>query len=54
MPVLTALTSHLAAGRDLTAAEVEIAAAVLATTEANDESKEAFLATLATKGETAA
>ena len=54
MPVLTPLTSRLAAGHDLTSAEVELAAAALATMEARDESKEAFLAALAAKGETAA
>ena len=54
MPVLASLTTHLTAGRELTPAEVEIAAAVLATNEADDESKEAFLSALATKGESAA
>ena len=54
MPVLTPLTQHLSAGRDLSADEVVIAAAALATAEASDESKEAFLLALATKGETAA
>jgi anthranilate phosphoribosyltransferase len=53
MPVLTPLTAHLAAGRDLGPAEVKIAVAALATTEASDESKEAFLTALAAKGETA-
>ena len=54
MPVLTPLTHHLSAGRDLSADEVVIAAAALATAEASDESKEAFLLALATKGESAA
>ena len=54
MPVLTPLTQHLSSGRDLSADEVTIAAAALATAEASDESKEAFLQALATKGETAA
>lgn len=54
MPVLTALTSRLAAGQELAPAEVEVAAAALATAEASDESKEAFLTALAVKGETAA
>ena len=53
MPVLTDLTTQLAAGRDLTPAEVEVAAGALAAAEAGDDSKEAFLAALATKGETA-
>ena len=54
MPVLTPLTQHVSAGRDLSKDEVIIAAAALATAEASDESKEAFLLALATKGESAA
>ncbi|MEO6875444.1 MAG: anthranilate phosphoribosyltransferase [Opitutaceae bacterium] len=54
MSVLTDLTSYLAAGRNLSATEVELAAAALATVGDSDESKESFLLALATKGETAA
>ena len=54
MPLLPALTSQLAAGRDLTAAEVETAAAALAAAGVADGAKEAFLVALAAKGETSA
>ena len=53
MPVLTEFTNHLAAGHDLTAVEVEMAVTELAAPEASDETKEAFLAALTAKGETA-
>jgi len=53
MPNLAPLTTRLAAGHELTPAEVKIAATALASTETADESKEAFLAALAIKGETA-
>jgi anthranilate phosphoribosyltransferase len=54
MPVLSALTSQLAAGRDLTPADVERATAVLAAPDVEGGPKEAFLAALAGKGESAA
>lgn len=54
MSVLTELTHHLAAGREMTAAEVELAAGALASADTGDDSKEAFLAALSAKGETAA
>ncbi len=54
MSLLADLTSQLAAGRDLTPAEVDAAAVALAGTEEADEVKAAMLAALATKGETAA
>ena len=54
MPVLNDLTTQLTAGRDLAPAEAEAAAGALASVETSDESKESFLAALASKGETAA
>lgn len=53
MSTLAELTTHVAAGRELAPAQVEVAAAALAGTETSDEVKAAFLAALATKGETA-
>jgi len=53
MSVLTHLTTRLAAGPELTPAEVESAAGALAAADNSDESKEAFLAALSAKGETA-
>jgi anthranilate phosphoribosyltransferase len=50
---LAELTQHLTAGRELTNAEVEVAALALAATEESDEHKAAFLTALAAKGETA-
>ena len=54
MSFLTALTSQLAAGRELAPAEVETAAGALAGTTESDDVKGAFLTALAAKGETAA
>lgn len=54
MPDLIALTSTLRAARELSASEVEAAAAALAASETGDEAKVAFLSALADKGETAA
>ncbi len=54
MPVLPELTSQLTAGRDLSADQVRVAATTLATAGETDESKGAFLAALADKGETPA
>src|SRR5438552_7011461 len=53
MSTLPELTTQLAAGRDLSATDVEVAAAALAATDDADELKAEFLATLARKGETA-
>lgn len=49
---LAELTAHLAAGRGLAAAEIEEAALALTATVESDQSKAAFLAALAAKGET--
>jgi anthranilate phosphoribosyltransferase len=54
MPALTDLTSRLVQHIDLTAAEVEVAAAALAEPLVPDDGKAAFLRALADKGETAA
>jgi anthranilate phosphoribosyltransferase len=54
MSTLAELTAHLAAGRALDAAQVETAAAALASPEVADEPKADFLMALATKGETPA
>ncbi len=54
MPSLPDLTAQLAAQRDLTVDQVEIAAAELAAIEVPDDTKGAFLTALAAKGETAA
>lgn len=54
MSTLPQLTTQLAAGRDLTAAQVELAAAALAAGEVPDDAKAAFLTALAQKGETPA
>ena len=54
MSTLADLTIHLAARRDLATADVEAAAGALAAPDTPDEVKAAFLAALATKGETAA
>lgn len=54
MPSLAELTAHVAAGRELPTAEIDAAAAALAATTESDEAKAAFLAALATKGETPA
>lgn len=54
MSPLADLTRRLTTGRDLTIAEVELAAAALAGTSETDDAKAAFLAALAAKGETAA
>jgi len=53
MSTLADLSAQLAAGRDLTPAEVESAATALATTDEADETKAEFLTALAAKGETA-
>lgn len=53
MSILSNFTDAVAAGRELTATEVEAAAAALAATEESDEVKAAFLTALAQKGETA-
>jgi anthranilate phosphoribosyltransferase len=53
MPSLAELTSQLEAARDLSAADVTVAATALAGTEESEEQKGAFLSALATKGETA-
>ncbi len=53
MPSLVELTRELSAGRDLPPAQVEAAAALLATPGETDEAKGDFLAALAQKGETA-
>ena len=53
MSTLADLTTTLSAGCNLAAAEVEAAAAALASTEVGDEAKAAFLTALAAKGETA-
>ncbi len=52
MPQLADLTTQLAAGHNLTPAEVEAAAAALAGTDTSDDAKAAFLSALAQKGET--
>jgi len=54
MSMLVELTARLAEGRDLTFAEVELAAAALAASTERDEVKGEFLTALARKGETAA
>lgn len=54
MAQLAELTAHLASGRELTPAEVEAAALVLAATDESDDVKAAFLTALADKGETPA
>ncbi len=54
MSSLASLTTQLSAGRDLSAADVESAAAALAASEVGEEPKAAFLTALAAKGETAA
>lgn len=54
MSTLATLTLHVAAGRDLSAGEVEAAVAGLAAPATADEVKAAFLEALGTKGETAA
>ena len=54
MSHLAELTAQVATGRELAVAEVELAAAALASPEVADETKAAFLTTLAAKGETAA
>jgi anthranilate phosphoribosyltransferase len=54
MSTLLDLTAHLAAGRDLIAAQIETAAAALAGTDETDEVKGEFLLALAQKGETPA
>ena len=53
MATLPELSAQLAAGRDLTPAEVEAAAAALAAAETDEAPKAAFLTALAAKGETA-
>ncbi len=53
MPTLATLTEQIAAGRNLTSPDVEIAAAALAATADSDEVKGGFLLALAQKGETA-
>lgn len=53
MPTLPELTAVLNAGRELSATEVESAAATLAGVEAGEEAKAAFLTALSVKGETA-
>jgi anthranilate phosphoribosyltransferase len=53
MAILAELTAKLTAGHELSTIEVESAAAALAAPEGGDEPKAAFLAALATKGETA-
>ena len=53
MSVLTNLTTQLAAGRNLSRADVELAVGALAGMETADPVKEAFLAALAATGETA-
>jgi len=52
MSSLAELTSHLAAGRELSPVQVESAAAALAATTETDDTKAGFLTALATKGET--
>jgi anthranilate phosphoribosyltransferase len=54
MPMLSVLTDHVAAGRDLDPAQVEAAASALAATAETDDAKAAFLEALAGKGETGA
>ncbi len=54
MSTLPELTAQLAAGRDLTTAQVEAAANALAAGEVSEETKGAFLTALAAKGETPA
>lgn len=54
MPDLNELTAKVRAAQELSATEVENAAALLASPEAGDDAKAAFLAALADKGETAA
>lgn len=53
MSMLPELTAQLSAGRDLKSADVESAAAALASSEVADEVKAEFLGALAKKGETA-
>lgn len=52
--MLSELTAQVSAGRDLSAEQVEAAAAALAATTETDEAKGAFLSALAKKGETPA
>lgn len=54
MPTLPELTVELSAGRELSAAEIESAAAMLAGMESGEQEKAEFLTALAVKGETAA
>ena len=54
MSTLAELTTQLAAGRELAAADVERAAAALAATDVGEEAKGEFLTALARKGETPA
>ena len=53
MAVLPELTTQLAAGRDLSAAQVQAAALALGSAAEADDNKASFLTALATKGETA-
>lgn len=53
MPTFTDLTAHVAAGRELSSAQVESAAGSLAAAEGSEADKAAFLSALARKGETA-
>lgn len=54
MSHLAELTGQVVAGRELSAADVEVAAAALAAVEVPEETKVAFLSALASKGETPA
>jgi anthranilate phosphoribosyltransferase len=54
MSHLAELTGQVVAGRELSAAEIEVAAAALASVEVPEETKVNFLSALATKGETPA
>ncbi len=54
MSTLAELTDHVSAGRDLSPAQIALAAEVLAGAVETDEAKGAFLSSLARKGETAA
>ena len=54
MSILAQLSAQLAAGCELAPPEVETAAALLASADAGDEDKAAFLTALASKGESAA
>ncbi len=53
MTELAALTLLITAGQDLTPAQVEVAAVILAAVEASDDEKAAFLTALSAKGESA-